>query len=144
MEAGDIYRGTRPRLVELVGGLSPSELSTVSPGTPLWTVKDIVGHVTGVAADVLAGRVEGAGSPEWTARQVAARKDKSLEEVLAEWSEVATQFEPLFENVPQIARTGYAGSGRLGHALLDERPQAVELGGEVADLAPQPRVVPSA
>src|SRR5436190_3204970 len=107
MEAGDIYRGARPRVVELVSGLSPEELGTVAPGTPLWTVKDIVGHLTGVPADVLAGRTEGAGSPEWTGRQVAERKDKSLDEVLGEWSEVALQFEPLFENVPQIARTGF-------------------------------------
>ena len=102
-----MYRGTRPRVVELVSGLSASQLATTAPGTPLWTVKDIVGHLTGVPADILAGRIEGAGSPEWTGRQVAERKDQSLESVLEEWASVAPQFEPLFEQVPQIARTGF-------------------------------------
>jgi len=54
MEAGDIYRGARPRVVELVSSLGDKEVATVSPGTPLWTVKDIVGHLTGVPADILA------------------------------------------------------------------------------------------
>src|SRR5438132_3381182 len=107
MEAGDIYRGARPRVVELVSSLGDKELATVSPGTPLWTVKDIVGHLTGVPADILAGRLEGAGSTEWTGRQVAERKDKSLDEVLSEWSGLASQYEPMFESVPQLARTGW-------------------------------------
>ena len=38
-----------------------------------WTVADVSAHVVGGLADVVSGRLEGVGSPEWIDRQVAER-----------------------------------------------------------------------
>ena len=50
-------------------------------------------HLTGVCVDVLDGVMEGAGSAEWTAAQLAVREDRSLDEVCREWNERAPQLE---------------------------------------------------
>jgi uncharacterized protein (TIGR03083 family) len=44
-------------------------------------------HLTGVCSDFLDGRLEGAGTPEWTAAQLEARAGRTIDEVCAEWAE---------------------------------------------------------
>ncbi|MCH7845772.1 MAG: maleylpyruvate isomerase family mycothiol-dependent enzyme [Acidobacteria bacterium] len=89
----EIYRSTRLGLLTLAADLSDAEWMTLAPATPEWTVKDLYGHLTGVAADLLAGNLEIVGSDEWTARQVAARADHSPQEVCAEWTAVGPEVE---------------------------------------------------
>ncbi len=89
----EIYRSTRLGLLTLAAELSDVEWMTLAPATPEWTVKDLYGHLTGVAADLLAGNLEIVGSDEWTARQVAARADNSPQEVCAEWKVVGPEVE---------------------------------------------------
>ena len=60
---------------------------------------DVVAHLVGSVADVLAGRVDGIGSPAWTAAQVDARRDASIAEMLAEWHAAAPQFEDTLRTV---------------------------------------------
>ena len=43
---------------------------------PEWRVKDVYAHLAGLCADVVEGRIDGAGIDEWTGRQVEARKDR--------------------------------------------------------------------
>ena len=50
-------------------------------------MKDVYAHLAGLCADVEAGRLEGAGTDEWTARQVDERKDRTLAENVAELRE---------------------------------------------------------
>jgi uncharacterized protein (TIGR03083 family) len=88
-----IYRGTRQGLLALAEDLTPNEWETLAPATPEWTVKDLFAHVTGVAADLLAGNLEVVGSDEWTARQVAERSPLSPEEICAEWASTGPQVE---------------------------------------------------
>jgi uncharacterized protein (TIGR03083 family) len=107
MDLAGIYAETRGRIVDLVRGLSPDELVTTVPATPEWTVRDVVGHLTGVCADVMEGRLEGAATPPWTAAQIDARRAKSLEEVLAEWDERSPAIEAML-----------AGSGMAVNALV--------------------------
>jgi uncharacterized protein (TIGR03083 family) len=57
------------------------------PALPGWSVKDAYSHLTGLCGDVLDGRMEGAGSPPWTAKQVADRSHADLPTVCAEWAE---------------------------------------------------------
>lgn len=83
-----IYRDARTRVAALARGLSDAELATTVPGTPEWTVRDVLTHLVGVSADSAAGNLEGAPGPSWTAPQVANRRGVPLEEVLAEWDEV--------------------------------------------------------
>lgn len=98
MDIGALYRATRERITELVRN-EPGVASTTVAATPEWTVKDVVGHLTGVCADILSGNIAGVASDPWTAAQVAARKSSSLDEILEEWSRIAPEVEemaPLF------------------------------------------------
>ena len=53
-----------------------------------WAVHDVAGHVVGSIADVVAGRLDGLGSPEVTAREVAERRGKSPAELVQELTDV--------------------------------------------------------
>jgi uncharacterized protein (TIGR03083 family) len=65
----------------------------------LWTVADLVSHLTGVASDAVLGRLdrEGTGSPEWAAGQIAQRAGRSIAEVLEEWRECVAKLDPLHD-----------------------------------------------
>ena len=56
------------------------------PALPGWAVRDTLGHVAGVCADVLSGRLDGAPGDEWTRRQVTERAGLSCDQVAAEWA----------------------------------------------------------
>lgn len=93
MDAGDIYKPARARITELVGGLSETQLDTVVPATPLWRVRDVVAHLAGAATDIVKGNVEGAATDSWTAKQVADRQGRPIDELLDEWATSAGHFE---------------------------------------------------
>ena len=86
MEAPRLYDSGRVRIAALVGALADAELGRPVPSTPGWTVKDLVGHLAGVASDLAAGRVDAAGSPAGTARQVHERRSTPVAAVLDEWA----------------------------------------------------------
>jgi uncharacterized protein (TIGR03083 family) len=88
MEPAQLYAETRRRLIALA---APADVAV--PALPGWTVQSTYAHVAGVCADVLDGRMEGAGSPEWTAAQVAARSGLGVDAVCAEWADRAEAFE---------------------------------------------------
>jgi uncharacterized protein (TIGR03083 family) len=53
-----------------------------------WSVADVAAHVIGGMADVVSGRLDGLGTPEMTAREVAERKGRSPSELVQELAEV--------------------------------------------------------
>ncbi|HUI04545.1 MAG TPA: maleylpyruvate isomerase family mycothiol-dependent enzyme [Acidimicrobiales bacterium] len=53
-----------------------------------WSVGDVAGHVVGSIADVVGGRLEGLGSPEATAREVAERRGKGPGDLVTELTQV--------------------------------------------------------
>ena len=53
-----------------------------------WDVGDVASHTIGSLADVVAGRLDGLGSPEVTEREVAERRGRSLTELADECAEV--------------------------------------------------------
>jgi uncharacterized protein (TIGR03083 family) len=83
----EAYRTTRERIGELVRDASPSTLDAIAPATPQWRARDVVAHLVGVATDVVNGNVTDAGGDDWTAVQVDARRDRSLDELLDEWAD---------------------------------------------------------
>lgn len=83
------YLQGRDRMVALLRGASPEQLAAQVPACPDWSVKDLAAHVVGLAVDVAAGRVEGAGSDAWTAAQVEPRRGATVDELLDEWLAVA-------------------------------------------------------
>ncbi|MUL64456.1 hypothetical protein BOO86_08285 [Mycobacterium sp. CBMA 234] len=87
------YRHARRRISDVAVGLSDDQLSTPVPATPDWTVREVLAHLVGGAADVSAGRVEGAGSDQWTQRQVQDRRGRRISELVAEWDQVAPTVE---------------------------------------------------
>ena len=99
MEFGAIYRDTRLRLTDLVRENELAASATV-PASPAWNVKDVVAHLAGVCADILAGNIAGLASDPWTAAQVEARRGSSLDDVLEEWSTLAPQVEALTPMFP--------------------------------------------
>jgi uncharacterized protein (TIGR03083 family) len=71
------------RFKGLIQGLAPAEWATPSRCTG-WTVADVAAHVVGGMSDVAALRLEGLGTPEVTARQVAERQGRSPAELADE------------------------------------------------------------
>lgn len=75
--------------------------TTPVPACPGWSAHDVVSHLAGIAADVTSGRLRGQPDDEWTAGQVAARRDIPIESVLAEW---AAQRPALLDHIRAKAR----------------------------------------
>ncbi|GAA0624096.1 hypothetical protein HPO96_33880 [Kribbella sandramycini] len=100
-----LYAGTRARVTDAVRTLGPADLDRIVPACPAWTVHNLVSHLAGVAADFVAGNLDGAPEPPWTAVQVDARRDLPLSAILAEWaatdleSTIATSDHPLVSNL---------------------------------------------
>jgi uncharacterized protein (TIGR03083 family) len=101
------YEGVRERVAEVVRHADPSALDEIAPATPAWRVRDVLAHLVGVSADVVAGKLDGVATDPWTAAQVDARRDRDVEELLAEWDEAGPAFEAMLaEGPPEI--TGQA------------------------------------
>ena len=94
-----MYHATRRRVTALVVDLDPNQLATPVPGTPAWTVQDLLAHLSGVAADLVAGNMEGAATDAWTARQVAQRRGRASSELLEEWEGNAPAVEAFLAGV---------------------------------------------
>jgi uncharacterized protein (TIGR03083 family) len=85
MDLAALYSDTQARILELVSPLSGSDLATPIPGTPLWTVRQLLSHLAGGCADLVDGVTEDAGSDPWTERHVVTRQDVAVSDILAEW-----------------------------------------------------------
>jgi uncharacterized protein (TIGR03083 family) len=81
---GALYRTNTDAVTALAEGLSSDQLATRVPATPAWTVREVLAHLAGSPADALSGRMDGAPGPEWTARHVGERSERSVEELVAE------------------------------------------------------------
>lgn len=107
-ELGSAYEETRERISDVVRGAGAGAADVVVPACPDWSVRDLLAHLTGNCADIITGTVEGAATPDWTARQVDERRGRSLGEIVEEWAEVAPQVAPLLDDFP----------GRYGQMLV--------------------------
>ncbi len=84
IDLGELYRGARSRISELVSGHGVDPTLQV-PATPEWTVHSVVAHVSGIAADASSGNMEGAPGEAWTAAQVARGAGRTIAEMVEEW-----------------------------------------------------------
>ena len=97
-DLGVHYGLARQRISDLVVDVEdPSGVQV--PACPGWSVHDVVAHLVAVVEDVLAGRLTGPPSHEETAEQVGRRRDVATASMIAEWSEMAPQFEGLLSQV---------------------------------------------
>src|SRR4051812_38428879 len=81
---GALYRDHVAALGELAPTLTAEQLRTPVPGTPAWTVHDVLAHVAGGASDAVTGRMDGAPTPEWTSRHVSERAQLPVADLLEE------------------------------------------------------------
>lgn len=106
MEIARLYLQSQESFVGLVADLSDDEWRTPVPCTPDWTIRDVLSHQAGVTADVLRGRVDGAGTDPWTAAQVIEWADMPADALIAQWNEqigpVADAIEAFGEARPPI------------------------------------------
>jgi len=98
---------------DLLRSLSPAELDSPSRCDG-WTVGDVARHVVGQMADVMAGRLDGLGTDEVTAREVAERAGRSATELADECAEVARGSAGLLSIFDDAAWNGPAGGGYEG------------------------------
>ncbi len=85
MDTTTAYHQTRQRMSDLFRKLDAEQAKTIVSCCPDWTVTDLAAHVTGVAADLVAGRLEGVGTDPWTDIQVESRRGIALSEIVDEW-----------------------------------------------------------
>jgi uncharacterized protein (TIGR03083 family) len=128
-EIADRYAEGRARVVELTQTLSADQASAPVPGTPKWTVIELMSHAIGSGLDLAAGNFDGAGGEEWTQAQVEARRGRSIADLLAEW-------DAAYSDVDHKIRAGQIPSpvafdlitheqdlrGAIGAAPLDDEP----------------------
>ena len=92
------YEETYAAILTVLHPLNHHGVSRVIPACPAWTVRELVAHMTGVAADALAARFpvvnpHGAWAERqpvidaFTAEQVTTRRSMATDEVLAEWAD---------------------------------------------------------
>jgi uncharacterized protein (TIGR03083 family) len=127
VQTSELYPAIRAELLTLADRLSSQEAATPVPALPGWTVKDTYAHLTGVCADVLDGRMDGGGTPRWTAKQVRDRADRGLPAVCDEWRTRGPDFDEWLGN------TGEQGTTFVGFDIWAHQQDirsAVGLAGE--------------
>jgi uncharacterized protein (TIGR03083 family) len=89
-EQTDAYQSSHERIDALVRTLNSDQLAAVVTCCPLWSVQDLIGHLTGVLEDRRDGNLPTGGSfTEWTAAQVARHRDEPIGSILETWNAVA-------------------------------------------------------
>jgi len=107
------------RFEQLVRSIDPAdwERSTRCEG---WSVGDVARHVVGTLADVIAGNMDGLGSPEVTAREVAERSGRSPSELADECAAVRKSVAgmlPLFDDAAWAGDAPGSYEGTLGDGV---------------------------
>jgi len=119
---GDLYRANVAAITRLADDLDEQALATTVPGSPQWTVQDVLAHLAGGPADALAGRMDGAPGPEWTARHVAERRGRSAAELT---EELRSRADAVAESTVDNPRPAIVWDVAVHHADLHE---ALDLG----------------
>ncbi len=99
----DKYRTVRDELINALGNVDDAAVKAIVPSCPEWTVKDVVSHLSGLNAELLADVPGSLGSDEATTRQVKGRSSASLGEVVDEWVSLTDAIEERFTANGDIA-----------------------------------------
>lgn len=93
------YRDTRTRLLVLGRSLNEEQGELTVAATPAWSVKDAYSHLTGSAADLLSGNLDGVTTDPWTEAQVTARRDRTLGEVVEEMESLGEDMDSVIQGL---------------------------------------------
>jgi uncharacterized protein (TIGR03083 family) len=112
-----LYKDNVAAVTALAADLDDDELATTVPGSPAWTVRDVIAHMAGCPDDVINGRMDGAPSPEWTARAVDERAGLPVAELV---SEMRGNTDSLLEAVAESSSPAPVWDIAVHHADLHE------------------------
>ena len=84
----DLWTSAQERVLDLLDGMDDATAAAPLPATPAWSARDLIAHVVGVAADVVAGTADPEVSDAWTQGHVDQRAGADLAEVLREWRDL--------------------------------------------------------
>jgi uncharacterized protein (TIGR03083 family) len=100
------YADARASMIKIVRDLSPEQLEARVPACPDWSVKDLIAHVTSIAASLTSGEFPRGLNPalmwepettetreEFVGSQVEKRRGRSIDAIIAEWEEAAVLIE---------------------------------------------------
>jgi uncharacterized protein (TIGR03083 family) len=79
------WTNAQRRVVDLVESLNEDETQRAVPACPDWTVTQLLAHMVGLGADVLAGDEPDDHNSTWTQRQVDRRAGREPADLVAEW-----------------------------------------------------------
>ena len=96
------YRALRTRVIDVVRDCDDDTLTSASPATPEWCVRDVLAHLSGVCTDIVTGNLDGVASDPWTAAQVESRRDWPIARLLDEWEEQGAKVERVIRGVPDL------------------------------------------
>ena len=106
-DLAEVYARTRKELANLVSSLSEDDLERPVPATPGWSIRDVIAHLAGDVERIRAndfprefffalGSEQGVAVLNgWTARHVADRRGRPLQDVLDEWENAAAAVSPM-------------------------------------------------
>jgi uncharacterized protein (TIGR03083 family) len=82
------WTNAQGRVIDLVESLNPEEAGRSVPACPDWTVTQLLAHMVGLNADVLAGDEPDDHNSTWTQRQVDHRAGREPADLVAEWRDL--------------------------------------------------------
>jgi uncharacterized protein (TIGR03083 family) len=85
MDAIAEWTNAQRRVVDLIGSLGEKDLEQPVPACPAWTVTQLLAHMVGLNADVLAGDEPDDHNRTWTQRQVDRRAGRAPDDLVTEW-----------------------------------------------------------
>jgi uncharacterized protein (TIGR03083 family) len=117
------YHDARVAMTDLVHNASADALSSTVPACPDWRIQDLIAHVTSIATELSEGRFPpdlntadfwneemARIRDQFVDSQLEARRDRTLDQLLAEWEEGAAKLEailrgerPMPPNAPPLA-----------------------------------------
>ena len=111
------YAASQQRIDAMTRPLDDASLATVVPCCPAWTVKDLVGHLTGLLEDRLAARLPTGGFGDWTAAQVQRHQDQQVDAVLDTWHSLTVERSEAPPSLSALAFDAVTHEHDLCHAL---------------------------
>jgi hypothetical protein len=114
---GAVYRDHVAAVGALAPTLTDEQLAAAVPGTPAWSVHEVLAHLAGAATDAVTGRMDGAPSPEWTSRHVRERAALPVDELI---DELRARQDAIAESVVDNPRPALVWNIAVHHADLHE------------------------
>ncbi len=93
------YAAGRERIGRLLADATDADAATRVPACPAWTVRDVLAHVTGLAAALSSGQMPGPDQQAWLDGLVDERRDRTVAQLLDEWAATGPGIAAFFERM---------------------------------------------